>query len=326
MRADAHYIDQLAAPPAITVQLIATSAIDDVEDASPAAATLVESITRHGLLEPLIVQSRDRRYRVITGRKRLAAALAAGLREVPCIVRRVGDDEARTLAKAARAVQATPDVTRGEITPIDHELSSALATVVGCATMLEEQTAAFPRSVTVDMIRAQAHRASCLLHARRVMQEGAPEMRRLVPPRDVIQRVAETVAADLRLRGIGIDRADECGTGRISVDDGLLASMLAGVALMLAGALTRAEDARLRVSAVASPAGRVTLAVEQEAVVVPASWLTVPSSSLAETTLAAQLLPLVALRTLAEAYGGTMTTARLPHASRVAVELPLFPR
>jgi hypothetical protein len=326
MRADAHYIDQLAAPPAITVQLIATTAIDANEDGTVAAPMLVESIARHGLLEPLIVQLRDRRYRIICGRKRLAAAVAAGLREVPCIVRRVGDEEARTLIKAAQSVKPAPELRPASITPIDQELAGALAAVASCAAMLGDDIAGLPRTVTVDMVRAQAHRAACLLNARRVLQDGVPEMRRLVSPRDVMQRVADVVTADLRLRGIGIDRADDAGRIRIGVDEELLASALAGVALMLAAALVRADDARLRLSAAVTPAGRVTLTMEQESVVVPASWLTVSIASPSDATVAPQLLPLAALRQLAEAYGGSITTTRLPHATRLALELPIVSR
>ena len=43
---------------------------------------LAEDIRQHGrVLQPLLVQMRGGRYRLIAGRKRLAAAVAAGLRE-----------------------------------------------------------------------------------------------------------------------------------------------------------------------------------------------------------------------------------------------------
>ena len=74
MRADAHYVEQLDAPtPAVTIQYIAVHAID-VNDvpAADALPSLVESIKRHGVLEPLIVQRNNGTYKTIAGQKRLA--------------------------------------------------------------------------------------------------------------------------------------------------------------------------------------------------------------------------------------------------------------
>jgi ParB family transcriptional regulator, chromosome partitioning protein len=61
------------------------------------SADFVESVRRHGVLQSLLVRSRGGRYQVMGGSRRLAAALAAGLSEVPCLVERVDDDQARIL-------------------------------------------------------------------------------------------------------------------------------------------------------------------------------------------------------------------------------------
>ena len=110
MRADAHYVEQLdAAAPALTIQYVATHAID-VSDAPGADVrpALAESIKRHGILEPLIVQRNNGTYRTISGRKRLAAARAVGLRDVPCLVHHIGDDKAHTLREALGTSAPTP--------------------------------------------------------------------------------------------------------------------------------------------------------------------------------------------------------------------------
>ena len=101
MRADPHYVDQLDGSPAITVQMIRVHAIETGEETPPAAVpALVESIRTHGVREPLLLQKSDRRYRLITGSRRLAAAMAAGLQEGPCVVHSIGDEEARAGAAA----------------------------------------------------------------------------------------------------------------------------------------------------------------------------------------------------------------------------------
>src|SRR5215510_13990045 len=118
MRADAHYVEQLdsalfkSAPLRfIDVHGIDSPRPDDGPTPTPAAA-FVESIKRHGVLQPLLVRSRGGRHVVIAGRKRLAAAVAAGLREVPCLVERVDEDEAQNMAAASNVAATEPVIAR----------------------------------------------------------------------------------------------------------------------------------------------------------------------------------------------------------------------
>jgi hypothetical protein len=109
MRADAHYVEQLdGALPAVTIQHIAVHVIDVSDSPADAIATLVESIKRHGVLEPLVVQRNNGTYKTITGQQRLAAARAAGLREVPCLVHHVTDERAQTLRDILRPYTPAP--------------------------------------------------------------------------------------------------------------------------------------------------------------------------------------------------------------------------
>jgi hypothetical protein len=110
MRADAHYVEQLdGATPAMTVQFIAVHAIDVSDSPADPLPSLVESIKRHGVLEPLVVQRNDGTYKTIAGQKRLAAARAAGLRDVPCLVHHVSDERAEVLRELLRPpVAPTP--------------------------------------------------------------------------------------------------------------------------------------------------------------------------------------------------------------------------
>ena len=101
MRADPHYVEQLDAEVPAPVRLIETRAIDVRGDEPQLAAPFVDSVRRHGILQPILVQPRGNRFRLIAGRKRLAAAQAAGVREVPCLVQRVDEDQANLLADAA---------------------------------------------------------------------------------------------------------------------------------------------------------------------------------------------------------------------------------
>lgn len=59
---------------------------------------LAASIREKGLLQPLLVRRQGDRYELIAGERRLRAAQLAGLREVPIIVRDVGDEDSLELA------------------------------------------------------------------------------------------------------------------------------------------------------------------------------------------------------------------------------------
>src|SRR5262249_50765956 len=104
MRADAHYVEQLdGAAPSVAVQYIAVHAIDVSDAPAEALPELIESIKRYGVLEPLVVQRNNGTYKTITGQKRLAAARAAGLRDVPCLVHHVSDERAQMLRDVLRS-------------------------------------------------------------------------------------------------------------------------------------------------------------------------------------------------------------------------------
>lgn len=59
---------------------------------------LIESIRRHGVLQPLVVRPVSGGYQVVAGERRWRAAQAAGLESVPAIVRPLTDQEALELA------------------------------------------------------------------------------------------------------------------------------------------------------------------------------------------------------------------------------------
>jgi ParB/RepB/Spo0J family partition protein len=59
---------------------------------------LKESVERDGVLQPLIVRPVGDRYEVVVGSRRYRAALEAGLRKLPCIVRELSDEEAIILS------------------------------------------------------------------------------------------------------------------------------------------------------------------------------------------------------------------------------------
>ncbi|MSR65271.1 MAG: ParB/RepB/Spo0J family partition protein [Verrucomicrobiae bacterium] len=59
---------------------------------------LVDSISQRGVVQPLLVRKSATGYELIAGERRLRASQAAGLKEVPVIVREAGDQEVLELA------------------------------------------------------------------------------------------------------------------------------------------------------------------------------------------------------------------------------------
>lgn len=59
---------------------------------------LADSISAYGILQPLTVRDRGGVYELVAGDRRLRAARIAGLREVPCLIAEVGEEDAALLA------------------------------------------------------------------------------------------------------------------------------------------------------------------------------------------------------------------------------------
>lgn len=156
MRADAHYVEQLdGTSPTITVQYVAVHVIDVSDAPADALPELVESIKRYGVLEPLVVQRNNGSYKTITGQKRLAAARAAGLLDVPCLVHHVSDERAETLREVLRPPTRQSARIAGPFSTSDSPLDVAVAAMrlIGAAPdgqVSVVQSAMGPR-LTIDL-------------------------------------------------------------------------------------------------------------------------------------------------------------------------------
>ena len=79
-------------------------------------AELSESIKTYGLLQPILVQKRDGYYEIIAGERRWRAALKAGLKEIPVIVRDYTEKEILELS-------LVENIQRENLNPIEEALA-----------------------------------------------------------------------------------------------------------------------------------------------------------------------------------------------------------
>jgi hypothetical protein len=328
MRADAHYVEQLDAPaPAVTIQYIAVHAIDvsDVS-AADAAPSLVESIKRHGVLEPLIVQRNNGTYKTIAGQKRLASARAAGLRDVPCLVHHVGDDRARALREALRP-QRSPSATtvHSHLTSVsDAQMADALSALTSCAGLLAPPTPSLTRSVAADLIHAELWRARCVFHTARVMRYGVTPAIGRVLPRELVRRVLESAEPERRLRGLSIDTELAVADARaLHADLDLLVYGLSSLLLATIALLDGVTGARIVLTA-STADERLVIALSQDRMGIDEPAVDRPGAfAPVDARLAAAHLSILALRRIAESQDGRVSVLRAGTGARVSLDLPL---
>ncbi len=77
---------------------------------------LADSIKQHGVIQPLIVQKKDKYYEIIAGERRWRAAKMAGLKEIPVIVKNYSSQEIVEIA-------LIENIQREDLNPIEEALA-----------------------------------------------------------------------------------------------------------------------------------------------------------------------------------------------------------
>ena len=74
---------------------------------------LAESIKEHGIIQPIVVRKKDKKYEIIAGERRFRAAKLAGLKEVPAIVKEMTEQQMMEVA-------ILENLQREDLTPIEE--------------------------------------------------------------------------------------------------------------------------------------------------------------------------------------------------------------
>ena len=331
MRADRHYVDLIASRGAagrersIAVTALDTPSVADV----PALVPLIDSVKQHGILQPLLVNERGG-LRVIAGQRRLAAAIAAGLREVPCLVHDVDDEVAAQMRAASNGVaQAEPPAAVAEISVpaalAGEELAKSLATAFSLADLLTGSISDLSRGIVGTLLRAELWRSSALLQASRAVRGELAVMRGAVPVALLVERVIHGFASERRVRHVEFVPHIDLPAGHVVIaDERLLASALGGALLATLALVEALPVSRITVVAGLTASKQLTLVVSQEHVQPPASW--------AERAFdaewrdrpggAAVSVGLAALQHAARVHGGEGLATLTARGSRVGLTIP----
>ena len=118
MRHDRHFVDELTQRMGEGIgRMIRVTAITSNHDQPRTSLgdldDLVASISKHGVLEPLLVRRRDGGYELVSGERRLHAAMQVGLSELPCIELEVDDHNALEIA-------LVENLQRQDLTPFEE--------------------------------------------------------------------------------------------------------------------------------------------------------------------------------------------------------------
>lgn len=299
--------------------------VDDV----PALVPLIESVRQHGVLQPLLVCDRDGSMRVIAGHRRLAAAIAAGLREVPCIVREVDDEaaermrEASNVSPAARAPVAP--VTREPELHAGDEIARALATAGGLADLMAGTLAELTRGAIGSLLRAEIWRAAHLLSASRAVREELPVTRGAVTVSALVDKVVQGFAPERRMRHVDLAASVDLPPGHIVVaDERLLSTALTGGVIAMLALVEGLPSSKIAISATISSARLLTLAIAQDHVrpfdtwverAFDLEWRERPGGVPATVAMAA-------MQQAARAHGGEATAALSARGARLALVIP----
>ena len=263
MRHDKHYVDLIASRPAAPpVHLIPVRDIDGARPFDgPDLGLLVDSIAAVGIVQPLLVRRRRGRYELIAGSKRLAAAIAAGLTEVPCLLREADDERARALAEAENLrFEREEDRRRSAEEEASlparaaREIIDSLATIESCLNLFLDRERPLRERVAANLVRAEAHRARWLAEAYGLLGADPVLALKALSPAALVGRTIEGLESEGRLANVELAVTIDEPACTAVADDRLMSLALAGAAGAMIGLPQGTGVATLRFRVSSHPA------------------------------------------------------------------------
>jgi len=268
MRAERHYVDSItSASGGVPIRLIALSQFDaPPQEPTAQLDPLIKSIRLHGIVQPLLVRKRHSRYEVIAGKRRFAAAAALGLTEVPCVLHQVDDDAAAALG-AAENIRVTPSGSSLRAT-VGAQIAEAVARIADDVTRLQTSLAAlrtapqgFERSVTADLLAAQAARTLWLANTAALLASGKCRQGKRRALASIVEDLVRQFEPECRLGGLRFDVGDAATS--TPVDDCFVMVAIGSAIMMTLSLLEEVEQPTVEISTRELASGGVAVQVVQ---------------------------------------------------------------
>ena len=237
---------------------------------------------------------------------------------VPIPQRRRTDEATAPLQPFVRA----GDATQPETAAFD-EVARSLGAAEACVPLLAQATGLL-RIAALDVVRAETTRAGGLLQLLRFLRGDLTPAMTTVSTGVVIHRVMQGVEPERRLRGINLTTRSSVGDATCAGDETLLVNALLALLLTTFAALEGVQNPRVTLSLTVSDSGEIGLAVSQDHVAAPPTWLARAGSDelTAEAGEAVAGIALSAAHRLVWHWGGRFAIATGEHSSILTLWLP----
>ncbi len=247
MRAERHYVDHLSSTAGVPVQMIPVGQLSTrPHTRGKELDALVRSVRAHGVIQPLLVRRERTAYHLIAGRNRLAAAVEAGLAEVPCIVHQVDEAGAAALESAER-VRAEPvggplrASVGAKIADGVKEIADDLSRLRTTLGLLSASPKGFQRAVAVDLVAAQTWRTLWLANVASFLSSGACAEGRPRPLSAIVDDIVERFEPEARLSRLRF-AVRHHGHSAPHAGDSLVGFALTGAIIVTLSLLERAAE------------------------------------------------------------------------------------
>lgn len=276
-----HYVDEMVA--ATTIPQLRLIAVNEIEGGFGSSGEsldgLIDSIQAYGVLQPLLVRRVRGRYELLAGSKRLAAAVDAGLKEVPCLVHEVDDVEARRLAEAANrrtsrtAAVSAPNASVSWKPDATALVAGSLNTILSTLGLFDKPDSSLRDRVAVGLIRAEALKANRLLRGLEILRAEPVLTRRPIDAAAILNNVLTASDDERGLLGIELHAVVPTACP-LRGDEQLVAVALSGAVETILALMRTGRGGRLSVEMTMNQlANAVNLTISEDAVRMPtSSW------------------------------------------------------
>jgi len=322
MRADRHYVDQLAQSAGVPVRMIPVNQLDaEPPDVALPLRPLIESIRLHGVVQPLLVRRHDTGYQVIAGRKRLTAAKTLQFTTVPCLVHDVTDAEAEALAAAdnariVRSVERDPATALLGAVPL---LSAHLSGIAACAGLCGAGAGVLQQPA-LDLLKAHAWRAGRIVDALTLLANAhtAPPRARSIA--SIIDEVVAGFDVECRLANVTLRVDVREVLSSAGLNDCQLAAGLAGAVMAVLPLVANTFRPTIVIQATNANGNETVIEVIQHSAPVAAHTVERFFDS-SQPQDAPAVIGALAAKALAEAHDGRAVFEALPDGSRLAITM-----